>query len=228
MDTLAILVAAGRGERLGAAMPKAFVAVGGESLLRRSARALASSTSVDGVVAVVPSGLLEEARSELGGLPKLVAVVEGGFRRQDSVLEGLKQAPEGFDGVVLVHDAARPFVDSGTIERVAAMARSEGAALPAIPVTDTVKRVSQGFVVETLSRSELFAAQTPQGVRFELLARALEAALRTSATVTDEAMAVEALGERVAVVPGDPRNRKITTREDLEWAEKSLAGGAGA
>jgi 2-C-methyl-D-erythritol 4-phosphate cytidylyltransferase len=159
----------------------------------------------------------------LAGLAKLHAVVVGGPRRQDSVLEGMKQAPDGFAGIVLVHDAARPFADAALIDAVAAAAHEHGAALPLLGVVDTIKRVRDGRVVETIDRSELGAAQTPQGFRFELLVRAYQAAMRDRLTLTDEAMAVERLGQPVAVVPGSPRNRKLTTSEDLAWAEGVLA-----
>jgi 2-C-methyl-D-erythritol 4-phosphate cytidylyltransferase len=222
MDTLAILVAAGRGERLGASLPKAFVPVRGQTLLRRSATALAAARSVHALVAVVPEGCVERAREDLAGVPRLLAVVEGGARRQDSVLEGLKQAPDDFAGVVLVHDAARPFVDPAIVDEAAAAAAAVGAAIPVVAIADTVKRVVGGRVAQTLDRSELFAAQTPQAVRFDLLGRALEEAFRDGVTVTDEAAAVERLGEPVAVVDGHPRNRKITTPDDLAWAERML------
>jgi 2-C-methyl-D-erythritol 4-phosphate cytidylyltransferase len=153
-----------------------------------------------------------------------VAVVPGGSRRQDSVLEGLKQVPDGFDGVVLVHDAARPLVDAELVEKVAQAAAEAGAALPVLAVVDTVKRVREGWVLETLDRSELGAAQTPQGFRFALLVAAYEAAFRDRVTVTDEAMAVERLGSPVRAVPGSSRNRKITTTEDLAWAEGLVQG----
>jgi len=223
MNGLAILVAAGRGERMGAGRPKAFVSLAGQPMLLRAAQAFGMSASVERIVAVVPAEEIEMARSLLGGLPKLQCVVAGGARRQDSVLEGLKQAPDGFAGIVLVHDAARPFVEPALIDAVAAAAREHGAALPLLPVVDTVKRLRDGRVIETIDRSELGAAQTPQGFRFALLVRAYEAAFRDHVTLTDEAMAVERLGERVAAVPGSPRNRKLTTREDLAWAEGVLA-----
>jgi 2-C-methyl-D-erythritol 4-phosphate cytidylyltransferase len=155
-------------------------------------------------------------------LRKLRAVVAGGARRQDSVIEGMKQAPQGYEGVVLVHDAARPFVEPALIEAVVGMAASHGAVLPVLPLVDTVKRVRDGVVIETLDRSELAGAQTPQGFRFPVLARAYEAALRDRATLTDEAAAVERTGHPVAIVPGSPRNRKLTTPEDLAWAEALL------
>jgi len=222
MHTLAILVAAGRGERMGAARPKAFLGLCGQPLLLRAALAFEASGTVDGVAAVVPVEEIDAAREMLGPVGKLVEVVAGGPRRQDSVLEGLKVAPDGFDGIVLVHDAARPLVEPTLIEAVAAAARAEGAAVPVIPLVDTVKRVRAGRVCETLDRSELGAAQTPQGFRYSLLARAYEAALRDHATVTDEAAAVERLGVRVVAVLGSERNRKITTAGDLAWAEGLL------
>jgi 2-C-methyl-D-erythritol 4-phosphate cytidylyltransferase len=224
MQSLAILVAAGRGERMGPGRPKAFLELAGQALVLRSALVFDAAPSVGQIVAVVPEAEVEAARALLVSVRKLVAVVPGGERRQDSVLLGLKQAPEGFDGVVLVHDAARPLVDVALVEGVAREAAGSGAAIPVLPVADTVKRVRDGLVVETLDRDELGAAQTPQGFRFALLVEAYEAARRDRVTLTDEAMAVERLGAPVRAVPGSPRNRKITTPEDLAWAEGVLAG----
>lgn len=227
MQTLAVLVAAGRGERMGGTRPKAFMAVGGEPMLLRAARTFDAAPVVDGIVAVVPEEERHAAGEMLKALPKLTAVVAGGARRQDSVLEGLKPAPAGFDGVVLVHDAARVFVTVAVIEAVAAAARRSGAAVPVVPVTDTIKRVHEGAVVETVDRSELAAAQTPQGFRLSVLVRAYEQAFREQITVTDEAMAVERLGLTVVTVNGAATNRKLTTPDDLTWAEALLAAGGG-
>jgi 2-C-methyl-D-erythritol 4-phosphate cytidylyltransferase len=223
MHTLAILVAAGRGERMGAGRPKAFLELAGQSLLVRSARAFDRAGSVDAIVAVVPESDQETARQLLEPVAKVSAIVPGGARRQDSVLEGMKTAPAGFDGIVLVHDAARPFVSAALIDAVSTEAGQSGAAVPVWAVADTVKRVRDGRVVETVDRSDLAAAQTPQGFRFSLLVRAYEAAFRDRVTVTDEAMAVERIGETVATVPGEAGNRKLTTPEDLAWAEAVLA-----
>jgi 2-C-methyl-D-erythritol 4-phosphate cytidylyltransferase len=224
MKSLAILVAAGRGERMGGGRPKAFLELAGEALVLRAARVFDRAPSVSGIVAVVPADELAAARALLTPLRKLAAVVPGGERRQDSVREGLGQAPRGFDGVVLVHDAARPLVEVDLVEAVAAAAGAAGAAVPVVPVVDTLKRLRDGVVVETLDRQALGSAQTPQGFRFAVLADAYEAAFRDGVTVTDEAMAVERLGAPVRAVPGSPRNRKITTPEDLAWAEGVLAG----
>jgi len=209
---------------MGGDRPKAFLDLGGQPLLLRSALAFEAAPSVRDVVAVVPEEETDAARGLLASVTKLAAVVPGGLRRQDSVLEGLKQVPDGFDGVVLIHDAARPLVEVELIEKVVRAAEDAGAALPVLAVVDTVKRVRDGRVLETLDRSELGAAQTPQGFRFDLLVSAYEAAFRDGVTVTDEAMAVERLGSPVQAVPGSARNRKITTAEDLAWAEGLVQG----
>jgi len=117
-------------------------------------------------------------------------------------------------------------VEPELIDAVARAARENGAALPALPLVETVKRIREGRVVETIDREELAGAQTPQGFRFALLARAYEAAFRDRVTLTDEAMAVERLGEVVVAVPGSSRNRKLTTPEDMAWAEELLRQGA--
>lgn len=227
MNTMAILVAAGRGERMGGERPKAFLPVGGEPMLLRSARTFDAAPVVDGIVAVVPEAEHALASELLREIPKLMAVVSGGARRQDSVLEGLKPAPDDFDGIVLVHDAARIFVTVALIEMVAAAAHRSGAALPVVAVTDTIKRVREGVVVETVDRGVLAAAQTPQGFRLSLLVQAYEDAFRHQVTVTDEAMALERIGLPVVTVAGDALNRKLTTPEDLVWAEAILAAGKG-
>lgn len=226
MEVMAILVAAGRGERMGAGRPKAFLEVAGQALLVRSAVAFDRARAVDAIVAVVPDAEHDAADRLLKPIAKVSAIVAGGARRQDSVLEGMKQAPHGFDGIVLVHDAARPFVSPALIDTVTAEATRVGAAVPVFAVADTIKRVKDGAVVETVDRTELAAAQTPQGFRFSLLVRAYEAAFRDRVTVTDEAMAIERIGEPVAAVAGEAANRKLTTPDDLAWAETMLARAA--
>jgi 2-C-methyl-D-erythritol 4-phosphate cytidylyltransferase len=223
METLAILVAAGRGERMGASRPKAFVSLGGQTLLERSARALAACSEVTGLVAVVPPELKDEARDLCAGLVTPCQVVAGGLRRQDSVRAGLDALPPTFEGVVLVHDAARPFVPVEVVEAVVRGAQEYGAAIPIVPMPDTVKEIAGGRVVSTVDRERLGGAQTPQGFRLEVLARAYASAFADGVVVTDESMAVERLGLPVACVAGSPRNRKLTTPEDLQWAEQALA-----
>ncbi len=222
MKALVILMAAGRGERMGADQPKAFVPVAGQPMLLLAARAFDAAPSVDGIVAVVPADRIADAREILGGLRALRDVVAGGESRQDSVQRGLEAIPPGFDGVVLVHDAARPLVEVELIESVVRATVEHDAAIPVLGLVDTVKRLRDDRVVETLDRSELGAAQTPQGFRVALLRRAYDRAFRDDVVLTDEAMAVERLGEPVVAVKGSARNRKLTTPEDLAWADTLL------
>ncbi len=223
MSTIAILVAAGRGERLGATRPKAFLELGGRSMLARSAAAFQAAAGVDALVAVVPAEEVEGARRLLAPCARLRAVVPGGAAPPGlRAGRASRRAGRAADDVVLIHDAARPFVEPALIEAVAAAAREHGAALPVLALVDTVKRVRDGRVLETLDRAELFGAQTPQGFRLGLLREALAAAAARGLTLTDECLAVELAGERVRAVPGSARNRKITTPTDLEWAEALL------
>lgn len=215
-------MAAGRGERLGGDRPKAFVEVAGRTLLRRSAEALASCPSVGALIIVAPEHLLREAGDEAWGTGKLRAVVAGGATRQDSVRAGLAETVAA-DEVVLVHDAARPFVTSELVTRVVEAARASGAAIPVAPVVDTIKRVRAGRVGETVDRESLGAAQTPQGFDRRLLLRAYAAAARDGVALTDEAMAMERVGRPVTAVPGSVRNFKITTAEDLDRARALLS-----
>ncbi|PYQ06843.1 MAG: 2-C-methyl-D-erythritol 4-phosphate cytidylyltransferase [Acidobacteria bacterium] len=222
MKALAILVAAGRGERMGADRPKAFVPLAGQPMLLHAARAFDAAPSVDGIVVVVPADRIDAAREMLVGVRAVREVVAGGERRQDSVRRGLEALPPGFDGMVLVHDVARALVEVELIEAVLRAAEEHDAALPVLGLVDTVKRLRDDRVVETLDRDELGAAQTPQGFRLALLRRAYDRAYRDDVVLTDEAMAVERLGEPVIAVPGSARNRKLTTPEDLAWAETVL------
>ncbi|HET8539662.1 MAG TPA: 2-C-methyl-D-erythritol 4-phosphate cytidylyltransferase [Anaeromyxobacter sp.] len=220
----AILAAGGAGVRAGVA--KQWLVLGGETVLRRSARALAGCPAVDDLVAVVPPG--EEARglAELQGLGRPARAVAGGAARADSVRNGLAAA----DGaaVVLVHDAARPFATPDLAARVAEAAARDGAALAALPVTDTVKRAAAGAdgaarrVAETLDRRALWLAQTPQGFRRDLLLRAYAAAAAAASAATDECALVEAIGAPVTLVPGEPGNFKITGADDVERARAAL------
>jgi 2-C-methyl-D-erythritol 4-phosphate cytidylyltransferase len=208
---------------MGAGRAKAFLLLAGRPLLLRAAEAFEATPDVEAIVAVVPEGEQRTARDLLAPLQKVTAVVAGGATRQDSVRAGLAALPSAFDGIVLVHDAARALIEPALIASVLRAAAEVGAAIPVLPMVDTIKRVRDGAVQETLDRSELAAAQTPQGVRRALLVEALDRAARDGVTFTDEAMAVESLGRRVAAVVGSPRNLKITTPHDLRWAELLLA-----
>jgi 2-C-methyl-D-erythritol 4-phosphate cytidylyltransferase/2-C-methyl-D-erythritol 2,4-cyclodiphosphate synthase len=219
---VAIVAAGGAGQRAGAA--KQWLVLGGETVLRRSARALAACAGVDALVVVVPPGEEGRGEAELAGLGKPGRAVAGGAQRADSVRNGLAAAADA--AVVLVHDAARPFASPALAERVIAAAARGGAALAALPVTDTVKRMAVGVepprVEATLDRRALWQAQTPQGFRRDLLLRAYQAAGAGASGATDECALVEQLGAPVTLVPGEPGNFKITGPEDVARARALL------
>ena len=236
MTVAALVLGAGSGERLrkslgereserveGAAgvLPKAFVPLAGRCLLIRSLEALAASPEVDLVVPVVAREAMPRLaglESELRQIGKLHSAVAGGAERQDSVRCGLEALPAEVTHVA-VHDAARPLVRPGDVSRVVRAARSHGAALLAVPVRDTIKRVAAGRVVATPPRAECYAAQTPQVFRIDWLRDALAKAEADGVRGTDDASLVERLGLEVEVVEGDPANLKITSAEDLALAE---------
>ena len=210
-DFEAVVVAGGRAARFGGETPKQFLDLCGRTVLERSVQALAERSAVAGVVVVLPEAELEGGRgAQVREWPGVTAAVAGGETRAGSVARGIA-ATSGAD-FLLVHDAARPLASAGLIDAVIAATREHGAALPLAPVDDTVKRIDgEGFVRETLDRQQLRRAQTPQGARRDWLQPALERAVREGLSHTDEASALEADGRRVASVPGEARNVKITT-----------------
>lgn len=217
---VAIVPAAGSGLRLGAGVPKAFVELGGVSMVVRTVDGLLGSGVVGRVVVVVPVSEVTAAASLFPGRP--VTVVPGGADRTASVAAGLR-AVESDVEVVLVHDAARPLTPPDVVARVVAAVRSGlPAVIPVLPVTDTVKQVdADGVVTATVDRSALRAVQTPQGFRAADLVRAYDG---VAGALTDDAGLVEALGDSVHTVAGDPIAFKVTTAWDLHIAELLLAG----
>lgn len=219
--TWALIVAAGAGERLGIDRPKAFATLGGRPLLAESIDRLEGCPWIDSIVIAAPAGWEEPVilLSEELAASKVVACVPGGATRAESVRAALAEVPDDA-AVVLVHDAARPLVDDAVVERVLApLAEGFDGAVPALPVPDTVKRVDGRVVVETLERSSLVGAQTPQAFLASSLRRAYSGEL---ADATDCASLVERAGGRVAVVPGDERLLKVTTPADLALVESWL------
>jgi 2-C-methyl-D-erythritol 4-phosphate cytidylyltransferase len=218
MSVWAVLVAAGRGERLGDGRPKAFARLGALPLLAEPLRRLDQSEWIDGVVVVVPAEWEEPAilLAEEVGASKVAACVTGGATRSASVRLGLAEVPLDA-AVVLVHDAARPVLPPELVPRLLdALAEGFDGAVPGLPVADTVKRVRDGVVVETPPRDGLVAVQTPQA----FIASVLRAACAGEGS--DCASLVEAAGGRVKVVPGDERLLKVTTRDDLRRVESWL------
>jgi 2-C-methyl-D-erythritol 4-phosphate cytidylyltransferase len=217
----ALVVAAGAGERLGIDRPKAFAVLGGRPLLAESLDRLDRSPWIDAIVVAAAPGWEEPSilLSEELATTKVVSCVTGGATRAESVRTALADVPEEAL-VVLVHDAARPLVDDSVIERVLGrLGEGFEGAVPALPVSDTVKRVEHGVVTETVARDDLVAAQTPQAFLAPALRRAFAGDL---AGATDCASLVERTGGRVAVVEGDRRLLKVTTLEDLALVESWL------
>jgi 2-C-methyl-D-erythritol 4-phosphate cytidylyltransferase len=214
----AVIVAAGEGRRFGG--PKQFALLRGRAVLDWSLAAFEANPNVDAVVLV----LGDEARGakDASRYAKVTAVVRGGEMRQDSVANGVEALDPAEDDIVLVHDGARPLVTQDLIERVLEAARATGAAIPGLPLEDTIKEAEAGRVVRTIPRERLVRIQTPQGFSAGLLRRALDAAKTAGLAATDEAALLESLGLPVTIVPGDPRNLKITSPLDLTVAEAYL------
>lgn len=223
MRAAAILLAAGRGRRLGGDRPKALLEVGGATMLHRAVRTIDDVPGLEGFLVAAPEGHEEEMKAAAAGAPRFLAVVTGGGSRQESVRRSLEALPAAFDAVV-VHDVARPFASPSLFEAVLGALGSAEGAVPVLPVADTVKRVADGLVVETVSREGLALAQTPQAFLREALERVHQVAGDDGAVATDDAALFERLGLRVAAVPGDPDNIKVTTPEDLERAELLARG----
>jgi len=205
-------------------VPKAFVLLAGQPLLLHALAGIAAAPVIARVVPVIARADLERwerLRSELATIPRLAAPAFGGVERQDSVRAGIEALASDVEWVA-VHDAARPFVRPEAVARVVAAARASGAAILAVPVADTIKRVQAGRVIETPLRAECWAAQTPQVFRVELLREALAKASALGRVATDDSQLLEWLGVPVAVVEGDPDNWKLTRPEDLVAAEQRL------
>jgi 2-C-methyl-D-erythritol 4-phosphate cytidylyltransferase/2-C-methyl-D-erythritol 2,4-cyclodiphosphate synthase len=209
---------------------KLLALIDGRPLLAHTIEAIERPEAVESVVvvttderrlALVAGGWVDGSRTTF---------VDGGERRQDSVRAGFaaleRLAPDrAGDRVVLVHDGARPIVDPSLVAKVIAATERVGAAVPVVPVSDTIKRVAGDRIEATVDRSDLVAAQTPQGVRRGLLREALASPLAADGTWTDEAALLEACNIAVHVVPGDPANLKVTVRDDLDRVADLLAGG---
>jgi 2-C-methyl-D-erythritol 4-phosphate cytidylyltransferase / 2-C-methyl-D-erythritol 2,4-cyclodiphosphate synthase len=215
MRIAALLVAAGSGTRFSADTPKQFLTIAGKPVIRHAAEALAGHVSL-----LQPVGETEPIEAALRGIPGCLPAVPGGRTRQDSARAGLEALAPHEPDVVLVHDAARPVIPEGTIPALLAALREAPGAIPAAPVADTLKRVVRGVITETVSRTGLFRAQTPQAFRFAPLLAAHRAGLTGA---TDDASLLEAAGQAVEVVAGSDDNIKLTYPEDLVRLERVMA-----
>lgn len=224
MKTAAIIVAGGRGHRIGSDLPKQFQPIAGKPLLYYTLSKFEAASSVEDVLLVVAREWLYYASQDVVdryGFNKIRKIVAGGQERQDSVYEGLKALEEDTE-YVLIHDAVRPFVSVEKIDEIAAAVREHEAAVLAVPPSDTVKMVRQGRVEKTLPRKSLWLVQTPQAFAAELIQRVYRQAMAEGFYATDDAALVERQGHPVVVVAGEPQNIKITRPVDLQIAEQWL------
>lgn len=222
MKVCAVIVAAGQATRFGGGVPKQFAEVNGRPMLSWTISRFEAAASIDQIVVVAsPDYLLYVGESTIDpyGFTKIFKVVTGGAKRQASVYNGLRSLPPSTE-FVAIHDAARPLVAPADIDAVVASAKEHGAAMLASRISDTVKRVEDGLIVATLDRHFLFAAQTPQVFRYDMICKAHEACEDDGAT--DDASLVEAQGIAVHIVEPTRPNLKVTTQDDLLVAEALL------
>jgi 2-C-methyl-D-erythritol 4-phosphate cytidylyltransferase len=221
-QAVAVIVAAGSGTRLGDDGPKALVTIGGRPMVAMAVERALGSPSIAGVVVAAPSGFEERVRAALATIAGSIVVVTGGTTRQGSVAAGF-DAIDAHVEIVVVHDAARPFATPGLFTAVVDAVRAGAdAAVPVLPLVDTVKRVRDGSIVGTEPRDELALAQTPQACRVELLRDGLTRAEESGLDLTDDAGVLEWMGASVRTVAGEPGNFKITTAHDLALADEIL------
>ncbi|MBD3425736.1 MAG: 2-C-methyl-D-erythritol 4-phosphate cytidylyltransferase [Candidatus Omnitrophica bacterium] len=226
MKVVALVPAAGSGERLGrASEEKPFLEIGGKPLLAHVLSRLSDSGRIDRIVVMVKDKYLERTRDLIRGwhIEKVQSVVPGGVTRTESVRNGIEEASPGEDELVLIHDGARPFVTGEVIERAVDLAARTGAAVVGLPCDSTIKKVSGDLTVEeTPPRSGLWEAQTPQVFSSEVIREAYRA--YAGGNVTDDSSLVEMSGRKVKMVKGTRDNIKITVPEDIRLAEAILAG----
>ncbi len=226
MKTVAIVPAAGSGSRMNREVSKQYLTLSGKPVLVHTLEVLEACPGVDRLLVVVPPQDLSSVRAEVlapWNLRKVAAIVPGGRERQDSVRAGLDAVDRDAD-LVLIHDAVRPLIPVDLVERCICAAAEAGAATLGVPVKDTVKEVTpDGRIVRTCDRTVLWLTQTPQAFRRDIIERAHREAFRDGFRGTDDTSLVERLGIAARMIPGDYRNIKITTPEDLVVAEALLA-----
>ncbi|MCI0512490.1 2-C-methyl-D-erythritol 4-phosphate cytidylyltransferase [candidate division KSB1 bacterium] len=217
----AIIPAAGKGRRLKANINKQFILIQNRPILYYTLKTFETSPLINEIILVVPEAWREEVSQHLVPefqFSKIRQVIAGGYERYESVANGLNYVDPQTDYVV-IHDSVRPFLTASLLEQVILAGFEFQAVTLGVPVKDTIKRVADGFITQTLDRSLLWAIQTPQVFKYDLIQQAYAHIQDLKTTITDDAMLVEALGFPVKIVPGDDLNIKITSVEDLQWAE---------
>ena len=222
----AVIVAAGQGLRMGGSQRKQYLLLGGKPVLLHTVERFLSCPDIDSIVVVLPKEEIEEGRPTLFPIPiknEKLRFIAGGENRQSSVFNGL-QVIDAQEGIVLIHDGVRPLIAESLIEAAIQGARQWEACIPAVSVTDTLKRVDENAMVNgTLSRKGLWLAQTPQAFKLSLIRSAHQQAVLHQWQATDDASIVEHMGVAVKVIPGMVENIKITTPQDMRLAEAYLA-----
>jgi len=213
-----VITSAGKGRRMGD-VEKQFLPLNGIPLFIYSLRTFASIDEIEKIILVLPEGKQVYGKHLVSEfeMHREIIVVPGGNERQDSVYAGLKEVKSD---IVLIHDGVRPFVSSYLIQKIIREVERYGAVIPAIPISDTIKRVEKNQIIATLNRDEIFAVQTPQGFEREIIQEAYEVAYRDKFYATDDSMLVERLGIGVRIIDGEPLNIKITRKEDFYLAEE--------
>ncbi|MCD8238724.1 MAG: 2-C-methyl-D-erythritol 4-phosphate cytidylyltransferase [Clostridiales bacterium] len=211
----AVIVAAGSGKRMGTDIPKQFLLLNDEPIIRHTVEKFQNCKKIDEIVVVTGKEHIKTCLDILKDVDKLKTVVSGGKERQDSVVKGIEALSEDCE-YVLIHDGVRPFIKNDDILRVIEAVKKWGACVMAVKSKDTVKIAKDGFVKATPDRSALWNAQTPQAFKTDLIKKAYKKAAKEKAVLTDDAMAAELLGEKVRIVEGGYYNIKITTPEDLK------------
>jgi 2-C-methyl-D-erythritol 4-phosphate cytidylyltransferase len=224
----AIIVAAGKGVRMDESLRKQYIALAGIPILTRTLNIFDRCDRISRIIVVVPEADLDFCRNEIlrpANLRKEISLVAGGVKRQDSVYNGL-QVIESEDGIIIIHDGVRPFVEPEHLIACIKGAEEQGACILGIPAFDTVKRVdSKDQIIQTHRRDALWLAQTPQAFQTKIIKKAHARAKQQGFIGTDEASLVERLGTAVKIIPGSRSNIKITNKEDLELAQALLKGG---
>jgi len=222
----AVILAGGSGTRMTGDIPKQYLEIGGKPILNYSVDAFESAGCIDEIILVVPPGKVEYCRQnivERGNYDKISKIVEGGATRQESSLKGVLAADSASD-FVMIHDGARPFIQRDEIEKMAEKLAVSHAVIMAVPVKDTIKKISPAETIEeTLERKSLWAALTPQAFKRELIIEAHKYANEIGFQGTDDASLVEIMGKKVNILKGSYLNIKITTKEDMVFAEAILA-----
>lgn len=219
----AIIPAAGSGKRMGGNTCKQYLQISGRPIIVETLSVFQNAGIITDIILVAPAAEVAATKEmvEAAGITKVVAVTEGGAERQNSIKNGLNLLKSDTE-IVIVHDGVRPFITESMIESSVAAAKDAGAAIVAVPIKDTVKKAENASIAETIPRDDLWLAQTPQAFRCEIIKEAYLEAETNSFIGTDDASLVEAIGRKVKIVPGSYENIKITTPEDLIFAEAIL------